>query len=196
MESRQRLIDAAIQSILEIGYARTTVSEVVKRAGMTKGAHVYIFDSKMDLIKHTVSDLFARVQEHMREVNLNRPGSVKQVENHLQAIADVTLGPEGIALLEIWMASRTDTELRSVFFELEAENQRNRKEWLRAQFGDKVMDETDLDVLTEGVSLIVRGLAMRQIFDNAAAQTDSWLWWRHKVAEDIYRCIDNGDKKT
>jgi len=53
-ESRQRLIDGAVESILKVGYARTTIGELVKQAGLSKGAHVYHFKSKLDLMRAEV----------------------------------------------------------------------------------------------------------------------------------------------
>ena len=37
-ETKRRLLEATIDCIVERGYARTTTSEIVSRAGLTRGA--------------------------------------------------------------------------------------------------------------------------------------------------------------
>ncbi|HTX94540.1 MAG TPA: TetR/AcrR family transcriptional regulator [Mycobacterium sp.] len=44
--TRQKIIDAAIDSFSEVGYAAAGLGEIIDRAGMTKGALYHHFDSK------------------------------------------------------------------------------------------------------------------------------------------------------
>ena len=123
-ESRQRLIDGAVESILKVGYARTTIGELVKQAGLSKGAHVYHFKSKLDLMRQTIAKLFERVDTRFDTSKAERPTSLEDIERMPQALAEITLDNEGSALLEVWMASRTDADIRRVFARLEGDNER------------------------------------------------------------------------
>jgi TetR/AcrR family fatty acid metabolism transcriptional regulator len=60
--SRQQVLDAAIRALAERGYAKTSVSDIAKAAGMSKGAVHYHFESKDDLIVQVL----ARCGEVMR----------------------------------------------------------------------------------------------------------------------------------
>lgn len=188
-ESRQRLIDAAIESIVAIGYARTSVGEVVSRAGMTKGAHVYYFRSKLDLMKLTVEHLFEQVHDRLSPGSLSPPRTLQEMESYLQVVADVTLAREGVALYEVWMASRTDPALRNLFARLEARNERFRDERLANAFGIDTANSTDLQMLMKGATLILRGLALQHILRRDAARSDVWMHWRRKLATEILVCV-------
>lgn len=65
--SRRQVLEAAIEAIAERGYAQTSVSDVARAAGMSKGAVHYHFESKDDLIaqvaKHCAREMQARVDE-------------------------------------------------------------------------------------------------------------------------------------
>ena len=47
---RERLIEATLDILLDSGYHRTTTTEIVKRAGVSRGALVHHFACKADLI--------------------------------------------------------------------------------------------------------------------------------------------------
>lgn len=61
--SRAQVLDAAIRTLAERGYAHTSVSDIATAAGMSKGAVHYHFESKDDLIAQVLS----RCGEVMRE---------------------------------------------------------------------------------------------------------------------------------
>ena len=47
-ETRRRLLDAAILCVIERGYANSTGSEIVERAGLSRGAQLYHFPTRED----------------------------------------------------------------------------------------------------------------------------------------------------
>lgn len=40
-ETRERLLDATVQSLIDLGYAKTTTTVVCERAGLSRGAQVH-----------------------------------------------------------------------------------------------------------------------------------------------------------
>ena len=49
--TRQKILDAAQQLILEHGYSQASVDRVLERTGLTKGAFFYHFRNKVELTK-------------------------------------------------------------------------------------------------------------------------------------------------
>jgi TetR/AcrR family transcriptional repressor of nem operon len=49
--NRERILDAAQQLVIENGFAATSVDEVLRAAGTSKGAFFHHFDSKLDLAR-------------------------------------------------------------------------------------------------------------------------------------------------
>ena len=59
-ETRARVIEAVFESIAEVGFARTTATEITRRAGVTWGAVQHHFGGKDALLIAVVEDSFER----------------------------------------------------------------------------------------------------------------------------------------
>ena len=59
-QTRQRLLDAAVTSLIERGVARTTTLEVQRRAGASRGALLHHFPSHAALLSATIGELVRR----------------------------------------------------------------------------------------------------------------------------------------
>lgn len=64
-------MDAAEELILDRGFAGTSVQEVIRRAGMTKGTFFYHFDTKQDLA-HALVERYAEMDRRHLEEGLAR----------------------------------------------------------------------------------------------------------------------------
>src|ERR1700746_1938007 len=66
-ETRRRLLDEAIMCLIDRGYANTTTSEVAERAGLSRGAQLYHFPRKEELLTGAVEHLFELMFTEMKE---------------------------------------------------------------------------------------------------------------------------------
>lgn len=55
---RRQLVDAAVETVNEVGYHRASLAEIAKRAGVAKSAVVYYFSSKDALLLDVVAQVF------------------------------------------------------------------------------------------------------------------------------------------
>src|ERR1700722_16294042 len=62
---RAQLVGCAIDALVEVGYQQTTVAEVARRAGVSKGVVTYYFPARDDLVWAVVATVFASVGEHV-----------------------------------------------------------------------------------------------------------------------------------
>jgi TetR/AcrR family transcriptional regulator, fatty acid metabolism regulator protein len=65
LKRRDQLVDCAIDAIAELGFARASVAEVARRAGVSKGVVTYHFAAKDDLISAVIADVLASMREYM-----------------------------------------------------------------------------------------------------------------------------------
>ena len=56
-------MECAIDAIVELGYARTSVAEVARRAGVSKGVVTYHFAARDDLIHAVIADVLGSMTE-------------------------------------------------------------------------------------------------------------------------------------
>ncbi|BAW06396.1 conserved hypothetical protein [Nocardia seriolae] len=107
-----KLVDATIDAIGEVGYQRTTVQEICGRAGLSAGAMFRQFDTRLDLIVRTAEEVFAR-QLVGYTVTMEHLGAQDNpLDVALRFLRMAQQSNLTHALREIYLAARSDTELR------------------------------------------------------------------------------------
>ncbi len=106
--ARQAICEATIDSLVEVGYAETSLNRVAGLAGFSKGALQHHFPNKEDLIAATADELLARTFKPQSE--RSRPKNVEQAL--MNAWNRFINTPAYRALLEILNAARTDKNLQ------------------------------------------------------------------------------------
>lgn len=113
---RQRLIDAALACFVEEGWARTNMSMIARRAGVTRGMMQYYFPTLDDALKASVDHLnrtwrrlyFEAIDSHRREAPAEVFAfGIDQLWRRVQE-------PLHVAKQELEAAARTDRDLRAV----------------------------------------------------------------------------------
>lgn len=109
-QMKRRLIDAAVSSLIDQGYARTTAVEVCKRAGVTRGALFHHYDSLPDLLADALAAQFDTLFED--SANFEGPGNVEddRLGYWLERFWSRIKAPTFKAVLEIWLAARNDPD--------------------------------------------------------------------------------------
>ncbi|MGH8399031.1 MAG: TetR/AcrR family transcriptional regulator [Stenotrophobium sp.] len=108
---RKRLLDATLKCLAHDGYAGTTVSSIVRRAKVSRGAQVHHYPSKDALILDATEHLMRRAYRTLGDLLLG----IADEEDRLQALVNTTW--EGIF----------DTPMFNAFAELMIASQRDRK---------------------------------------------------------------------
>lgn len=67
-ERRAELADAALQTLAELGYARTSLREIAQNSGFSHGVLHYYFTDKVDLITHCVKQYKAQCVQRYDEI--------------------------------------------------------------------------------------------------------------------------------
>ncbi|MCP3687428.1 MAG: TetR family transcriptional regulator [Gammaproteobacteria bacterium] len=104
-QNRQALVDATLDSIAEIGIADTSVSEIIRRADLSRGMIHLHFGSKDNLLVAAVMWAGENYYRHL-EVFLNN--ATNQAQNRLAAIIDCDLDERVLnkRSVNIWYAFR------------------------------------------------------------------------------------------
>jgi AcrR family transcriptional regulator len=111
-ETRRRLLDAAISCLIERGYANTTTSEIAERAGLSRGAQLYHFPKKEELLTSAVEHLFELVAGEMKEKVSRLTDEDDRRSMAIDLWWEIFNGPLMTAFVELVVASRTDAYLR------------------------------------------------------------------------------------
>jgi AcrR family transcriptional regulator len=107
--TRALLIDAAIDSLVEHGWAATTSVEVCARAGVTRGALVHHFPSLPALLAAALQALYDEAAPHGPTGEGVPSGAT--VSELIDATWERISAPRFKAMLEAWLAMANDHEL-------------------------------------------------------------------------------------
>ncbi len=72
-ETRRRILDAVVESIAEIGFSRTTATEIARRAGVTWGAVQHHFGAKGGILLAVLEDTFERLEARLEDIPADAP---------------------------------------------------------------------------------------------------------------------------
>ncbi|MCA9630849.1 MAG: TetR/AcrR family transcriptional regulator [Myxococcales bacterium] len=157
--TRQGLIDATIASIEELGYARTTTTEICKRAGVSQGALFKHFPSKAELLGAATEELFEGLVQGYRNTFISIIDHPDRLGAALELLWGVfTDAPLQVAF-ELYVAARTDAELRATLQPVLMEHRQNLRNEA-AFFFPEAADSSEFDSTIDGIMAAMQGAAL------------------------------------
>jgi AcrR family transcriptional regulator len=119
--TQQRLLDATIECLVEHGWSGATTTVIAERAGVSRGAQLHHYPTRAALVMAAVEHLAERrageIRAEAAALDERDPG--RWVGRVLDMLAAAFTGPLFVAALELWVAARTDPELRKALVPLE-----------------------------------------------------------------------------
>jgi AcrR family transcriptional regulator len=120
--TRTALLEATIECLARDGYARTTTRGISERAGVTPGAQQHHFPNKAALMSAALGHLARKLVDELLATGLPKTTSPTElVEQMLDRVWEIHNGPLFQATMELWIAARTDPELRSSLADVQRE---------------------------------------------------------------------------
>jgi AcrR family transcriptional regulator len=113
--TRNLILDSAISCFVELGYAGTTTTAIAKKAGLSRGAMLHHFPSKLDVVRAAVEHLHSKRLRAFRRAmtRSTSPGTDRVVLGVGEFFSHVR-HPMFVAFLELSVAARTDPELAGI----------------------------------------------------------------------------------
>lgn len=112
-------MEATVECLVERGWAGTTTVVVAERAGVSRGAQLHHFRTRGELVAAAVEYVGA---QSVRDL-LDRAAALGETEDRTAAvvefIAEFYASTLFTAALELWVAARTDPDLRELVVPLE-----------------------------------------------------------------------------
>ncbi|MEH2533476.1 AcrR family transcriptional regulator [Bradyrhizobium sp. AZCC 1588] len=158
--TRSRILDAAVECLIEAGVAGTTTLAVQHRAEVSRGALLHHFPTHASLLAASVAEL---VRRNERAVSQGRAGAgpADSLVAAVEALAFAARQPAYLAELELWAVARTDAALKQALIAAERGARRDLDRVYFQLFGEW----TDSDAYDEVVALtlhFIRGLAISE----------------------------------
>ena len=157
--TREALLDATIECLVEDGYAGTTTSQVALRAGLSRGAHLHHFQTRNALIAAALDELARKRHAEALAAADRLPSGPERLPAALDIIWSFYASQLFQAALDLWSHARTDPELRAQLVPIERELDRQTMELVRRMFPDAAA-RPDFESLVELSIATARGLSL------------------------------------
>jgi AcrR family transcriptional regulator len=171
-ETRTALLEATIEALVTYGYAGTTTVRIAELANVSRGAQTMYFRTRADLVSAAVAFLAEQRVTAFQERLSQGP---VPIEEALDALWEEHQGVMFHAALELWVASRTDPDLRDVLHRLERDVGVTIASVAEGALGDLTRRAGFADDLVFALATI-RGLALLQISNGGSERTVDHLW--------------------
>ena len=164
-ETRGRLLDATIASLVEVGYAATTVRGVAERAGVSQGATTHHFPHRVKLITAAVEELSERRIADIREAAADMPTDpAERLRAALEFFRMAFSGPLFAAWVRLWIAAADDPELHAHMIAVD------RRLWdaireLAHEMLPEAAEDPSFDARLAVIGSTLRGLGFQQEFE-------------------------------
>jgi len=158
-ETIARLLDASIETVVEVGYARASAAVIARRAQVSDGALFRHFATMGDFMAATAHEVMRRQLDLFTKRVAEIPAHKPAMEAALTILRDVTGNSTNSVMYELLVAARTDEKLRATLQDVLTEYAANIYEIARALPGADQFPEENFAALVA---------IMTNTFDGAA----------------------------
>lgn len=158
--TRLQIVESALSCVVDLGYSCTTTTVIAEKAGLSRGAMLHHFPSKIDIVRAAVEHLHAKRLKAFRKAIDKLPRDETRVRRALEAYFEHVKHPMYVAFLELWIASRTDPELQSI---LKPAQEAFEREWYKTAvdlFPEWEGSGANFDIALDLVHYVMDGLAV------------------------------------
>lgn len=173
--TQARLLDATIECLIERGWAATSTTEVVRRAGVSRGAQVHHFPTKDDLVLAAIEHLLERRIAEFQATFADLPAGERSPATAMRLMYEKCFRATFESWLELVVAARTDPALHARFVQLEARFFETALATFRDLFPVAAADAGFARVGLRLAFSVLDGLAIGRLIDTADDELDEVL---------------------
>jgi DNA-binding transcriptional regulator YbjK len=174
-ETRQKLLDATIRSLVEFGYSATTGRRVAELAGVSRGAQTHHYPQMSNLISDAIEHLAERRSAEFSRRMAELRGTGEQVPGLIDLLREDFSSDLFEAVVKLWVAAADDPLLRKRISPLD----RHLRSALRTTIDTAADHLGATEALGPRLDLVIsalRGLALAEAFEPRAARSRADRW--------------------
>ncbi|GAB4010609.1 TetR/AcrR family transcriptional regulator [Nocardioides ultimimeridianus] len=165
LDVQRRILDAAVEVLLEHGYGGASTVQIQERAGVSRGRLLHHFPSRDALLIAAAQHLArARVGE-LPSDHVWPEDPAARIDAIVDTMAATFTQGYFWAATELWIAARTHEELREALLPGEREIARAIRTAMDGFFGPDLCAREDYEGLREILFTSLRGMALTTAFD-------------------------------
>jgi AcrR family transcriptional regulator len=181
-ETKDKILRAAIDLLVEKGYANFSTIAVAARAGVSRGARENYFRTKYDLIAAAWRAALDRAGQTSQGLASGVKNSSDPAGQFLESARSFFLSRDYVAMLELSIAARADARLARIFRSLFKDYRKRHDDiWIHAlqQVG---YQRRDIEKFVDLANSLLRGMALTAAWKLPPARAGSPLEELHRLA--------------
>lgn len=123
--TQKALLDAAVACLIEHGYQGFSTTTVADRAGVSRGAQLHHYPTRAALVSAAVAHVFAGLTDDYQRGFAALDETERSPARAVALLQSICLDPRHHAVLDLYAAARTDTELRDSLVPVAARHRAN-----------------------------------------------------------------------
>lgn len=174
-EAREKLLSAALEVLLDRGYAGFTTKEVAQRAGLSSGALMHHYENKEELVVAATAAVYDECLERARQSADTQEALDDPIARYMADLMTVYFEWPFVAALEVAVVARTDPDLMARIRPVMERFWHGRDElWLKV-FARAGYAPGQANLALELTLNVVRGLALHHIWNPVLKESKALL---------------------
>lgn len=188
--TRERLLDAAVECLIEYGYAGTSTPLVCKRANLSRGAQLHHFATKDELLlaamEHLARRRFQELSEQARKIVPSMSSDpAKRMRTAIDLLWRTFSADLYFGALELWVAARTNPALRTEVHRIERYLGKEVQALFHDLFPSEITDSREGSEALRAQTYLLRGLALTRLLRDGPGDEERMLDVAAKLLTDV-----------
>jgi AcrR family transcriptional regulator len=178
--TRRALLDATIDCLIELGYEKSTTTEISERALLSRGAHQHHFETRAKLFAAAAERLAMRSYEELEREVERLPRGPEHTRELLDVLWRTFNGPLYQVVVDLSVHARTDPELRASLKPIEVMMRRKAVPLMHSLFAADC-DAAELASVVVMVLATIRGLVLLPLLQPGYNSERAWEDCRERL---------------
>jgi AcrR family transcriptional regulator len=188
--TRAKLLDATLECLVEHGYAGTTTTEVADRAGVSRGAQLHHFPTRAALVAAAVEHLYERMRADYQAGFAALSPRADRLRDAIDLLWSMFTRRDFPAVNELYMAARTDAELRAHLAPIAARHEADVARLARGYFPDLAQQGARFDGALALILDAMNGMAVTRGLALPGPSEAARLTTLHQIAAQAFGAAD------
>lgn len=173
METREKILHSAKELFSKKGYHNTTVEEIVRHAGLSKGAFYFYFKSKEELFKHLIENVYEEIVRKLSEWEKNSEEKEEAIIGFVLELGKKLYEEKEIVDIFLFHMVAHGEEFRNLYFQKTSDLKRR----IKALMKSEELGEDEADILTD----ILMGFLRQMVLEYILKETKPLEFIREKL---------------
>jgi AcrR family transcriptional regulator len=174
--TRNLILDSAIECLFEEGYSDTSTALIAAKAGLSRGAMMHHYPTKIDLITALIEHLNEKRKFAYSQLVASIPDTKRlEQEAGIEAYWELLTSKESIALKELRNAARTDNQYSEILGQATREIENEWRDFVLTLFPEWKNKPDQFNLAMDLTQFLMEGMAMHHINGSKTFKKDPIL---------------------